>query len=73
MPGKKTFTARTALDLCIAIYRYHGWTRAGESRTARVAAMYIVSIDHRRNRWVAKLRTPNDPPHETLIEKARKF
>lgn len=44
----------TALELLQAIYKRHGWRRAeGESMVARVQALYTVSAEPGRNRYVA--------------------
>jgi hypothetical protein len=41
-------------ELMDAIYRAEGWRRAeGESRTKRVNAAYVVTVDARANRYIA--------------------
>ena len=50
----RTIRRRTMVELLAAIYEAHGWRRvAGESRTARVKALYTVTVDHKRNQLVA--------------------
>ncbi|MCC8799094.1 hypothetical protein [Xanthomonas euvesicatoria] len=52
----------TALDLLQAIYRHHGWRRAeGESMVARVQALYTVSAEPGRNRYVATPKAVTTP------------
>lgn len=59
--------ARTvALDLMHAVYEHHGWKRAeGESMTARVNALYDVTLDAGRNRFVATPK-PAAPPAQAV-------
>jgi len=50
----KKMARAVALDLMHAVYEHHGWNRAeGESMTARVHALYDVTLDAGRNRFVA--------------------
>jgi hypothetical protein len=57
----------TPLVLLQAIYRHHGWKRAeGESMVDRVNAMYVITAEPHRNRFLAtpkqKLTIP-EPSH----------
>ncbi|MDH0740924.1 hypothetical protein [Stenotrophomonas maltophilia] len=52
----------TALELLQAIYQHHGWRRAeGESMVARVQALYTVSAEPGRNRYVATPKAVTTP------------
>lgn len=52
-----TFSAPTLLELLHKVYEHHGWQRvAGESRSKRVASLYDITIDGRKNRFVATLK-----------------
>lgn len=62
----KKIERAVALDLLHAVYKHHGWKRAeGESMTARVHAVYDVTLDARRNRYLA---TPKNaaPPEQGI-------
>ena len=57
----KKMERAVALDLLHAVYKHHGWKRAeGESMAARVHAIYNVTLDAGRNRYVAIPK--NDAP-----------
>ncbi|UXF74612.1 hypothetical protein K7574_21195 (plasmid) [Stenotrophomonas maltophilia] len=73
----RTIARSTALQLLHAVYRHHGWCRAGgESMVGRVHALYDVTAEPGRNRYVARPKTspsavadpppalPQEPPHE---------
>lgn len=52
----------TALELLQAVYQRHGWRRAeGESMVARVQALYTVSAEPGRNRYVATPKPATTP------------
>lgn len=57
-----TLTANTMTELLAKIYKVNGWKRiAGESRTIRAKSLYDLSIDGRRNKFVA---TPKEGKKE---------
>ena len=52
--GRRTLRAPTPVELMAKIYEANGWVRrAGESRTARAAALYKITIDAKRGQYVA--------------------
>jgi hypothetical protein len=54
----RTIARPTALELLQAVYRHHGWSRQeGESMVSRVHALYDVSAEPGRNRYVATPKT----------------
>lgn len=56
----KVHIAPTPLELAAKVYAWHGWRRkAGESRQGRVAELYRVFVDHKKNRYVAIPLNPN--------------
>ncbi|WP_414498627.1 hypothetical protein [Stenotrophomonas maltophilia] len=62
----KKMARAVALDLMQAVYEHHGWKRAeGESMTARVHAIYDVTLDAGRNRFVATPK-PAAPPAQAV-------
>lgn len=62
----KKMARAVALDLMHAVYEHHGWKRAeGESMTARVHALYDVTMDAGRNRFVATPK-PAAPPAQAV-------
>lgn len=55
-------SAATPVELLSKVYQRHGWTRsAGESRAARVAALYEIRIDHQTGRYVAVEKAKETP------------
>lgn len=46
---------QTMVELLGAVYEHHGWKRAeGESRATRVQALYEITADVAKDRFIAK-------------------
>ena len=51
---RKTLEATVPADLIDKVYKAEGWTKIeGEGRVKRVKNLYDLSIDYRKNRYVA--------------------
>ncbi|MCI1050020.1 hypothetical protein MOQ50_11050 [Stenotrophomonas maltophilia] len=70
----KKMARAVALDLMHAVYEHHGWKRAeGESMTARVHALYDVTLDASRNRFVATPKPTVPPAQDVDLGKLQRF
>lgn len=51
---RRVIKRAVAIELIDAVYKAEGWRRAeGESRVARVKALYDLTADARANRYIA--------------------
>lgn len=67
-------TARTLVELKAKIYAAHGWRRrAGESMAARIKELYEVTLDAKKNRFVATLKDNRSPETESIADRWRRL